>query len=114
MEKRDPYLFALAGLWLPVPVTALRFWLVWDQLPLRMATHFDDHWRANGWSSREDALTLAFAVLGVALVVVTPSCYLVRARKPSHSWPVLGIAYLAIGFIAWGANSIVSRNLPPY
>jgi uncharacterized membrane protein len=112
VEKRDPYLFALAALWLPIPQLALRAWLVWDQLPVRMATHFDAQWRANGWSSREDAVTLAFAIVGFALLVVTPACYLVRARKPGHSWPVLVISYLAVGFIAWGANSILSRNLP--
>jgi uncharacterized membrane protein len=113
MNKRDPYLLALAGLWLTVPLTALHFWLAWDRLPLRMATHFDDHWRANGWSARDDAVTFAFVILGGALVVLTPACWLTRLKKPSHAWPVLVIAYFALGFIAWGANSIVSRNLPP-
>lgn len=112
MEKRDPYLVALAGLWLSVPLTALHFWLAWDRLPLRMATHFDDAWRPNGWSSRGDAVTLAFGMLGFALLVTTPACYLVRARKPGHSWPVLVIAYFAVGLLAWGANAIVSHNVP--
>lgn len=81
-DRRDPYLLGLGALWLSVPWTALHFWLAWDQLPLRMATHFDDKWRANGWSSRADAVTFAFATLGFALVIVTPSCYVTRARKP--------------------------------
>jgi hypothetical protein len=46
-------------------------------------------------------------------VVLTPACWLTRVKKPSHGWPVLVIAYFALGLIAWGANSIVSRNLPP-
>lgn len=112
MERRDPYPVALAALWLTVPWTAVHFWLAWDQLPLRMATHFDGQWRANGWSSRSDAVTFAFAILGFALVIVTPACYVTRVRKASHSWPVLVLTYFVVGFICWGANSIVSRNLP--
>jgi hypothetical protein len=111
MSKRDPYLLVVAALWLSIPLTALHFWSAWDQLPVRMATHFDDQWRANGWSSRDDALWLAFVILGLPLVIVTPACLWVRARKPSQAWPVLVIATIAVVLIAWAANSIVSRNL---
>src|SRR5262245_30644496 len=112
MEKRDPYFLALGALWLSVPLTLLHFFLAWYRLPARMATHFDAQWHPNGWSSRADALGFSIAILGFGLVLSTPACYVVRTRKPSHSWPVLAIFALVLGFLCWGANSIVSRNLP--
>jgi len=112
MNKRDPYLLLLAALWVFVPLTALHFWLSWDELPVRMATHFDAQWRPNGWSDRGDAFGFAMAILTFPLLIVTPACLWTRLRKPGQAWPVLVIAYVAFGFICWSANSIVSRNLP--
>lgn len=109
---RDPYPFALAALWAWLPFTALRFWLAWDELPRRMATHFDDAWRPNGWSPKNDAVGLILGMLVFVLVIVTPGCYLTRLRKPSHSWTVLVIAHLAVGFVGWSAGSLLSHNLP--
>ena len=37
-----------AMLWLALPLTALQYWSVWDQLPGRMATHFGVTGRPNG------------------------------------------------------------------
>ena len=31
----------IALLWFALPVVGLRYWLVWDRLPVRMASHFD-------------------------------------------------------------------------
>jgi len=37
-RKLFPILTAM--MWLALPLTAVRYWQVWDQLPERMATHF--------------------------------------------------------------------------
>jgi uncharacterized membrane protein len=112
MDKRDPYLFVVAALWLSIPVTALHYWRAWDELPLRVATHFDANWQPNGWSSREGALTLSLGMLGLVLGVLTPTSLLVRARKPGHAWPVVIIGYVTVGILCWASNTIVTRNLP--
>jgi hypothetical protein len=28
-------------MWAALPLIALRYWMVWDQLPIHMATHFN-------------------------------------------------------------------------
>jgi hypothetical protein len=115
MEKPDfSYLMGLGALWLSAVATALHAWLAWGDLPPRMATHFDAHSHANGWTTRADAVTLCLGMLGGALVVLTVACYLVRRLKPSNSWPVLIISYLVAGVIAIGSNSILSYNVAPH
>ncbi len=37
--------------------------VLWDQLPLEMATHFDANWEPNGWSSR------TFTVFGLPAII---------------------------------------------
>ena len=45
-------------MWLALPISAWEYWQVWDQLPTRMAVHFDANWQPNGYTSREGALEL--------------------------------------------------------
>lgn len=111
-EPRDPYVLAVAALWLSVPAMALRFWLAWDRLPARIAMHFDDRWRPNGWGPKEQAVYLAFGLLAVVLVPFTPICLAVRGNRPSHSWPVLILTALALVVMMWGGNLTISHNLP--
>jgi len=66
-----------ALLWFAPGVMALRYWQVWDRLPMRLASHFDAAGRANGWMTRAEALYfdlvfLAFlaAVFSLVLSVV--------------------------------------------
>ena len=58
-------------MWLALPLTALRFGLVWDRLPLRMATHFNANGQPNGWMPRESALYVALGVTAVMVAVFT-------------------------------------------
>jgi uncharacterized membrane protein len=62
-------------MWLAVPLTALDYWRIWDQLPVRMAVHFNLNWRANGWASREAALGFAMGVVMSMLLVFTVASY---------------------------------------
>ena len=58
-------------MWLALPITALNYWRAWDQLPARMAVHFDANWQPNGYTSREGSLMLGLGIMAFLLVVFT-------------------------------------------
>ena len=97
--------------WLALPITALDYWRSWDQLPMRMAVHFDANWRPNGYTSREGALKLGLSIMVVTLVVSTIVGLAVHAMKPSAAWPMLVVSYVVLGFLCYGNYSIVRFNL---
>src|SRR6266567_4866781 len=111
--NRDWYKPLVALMWLALPVTAANYWRAWDQLPQRMAVHFDANWQPNGYTSREGALMLGLGVMAVMLVLFTVATLIARAMKPSASWPVLVVAYVVMGFCWFGNRSIVNFNLNP-
>src|ERR1700722_1279172 len=88
-------------MWLALPLTAFRFWIVWDRLPLRMATHFDIHWQPNGWMARETALYFALGSTVLMLATFTIGfCVAGKAHVPDRSsWALLGFFYLMTGFV---------------
>jgi Domain of unknown function (DUF1648) len=105
------YTLATCVMWLALPITALGYWRVWDRLPMRMAVHFDANWQPNGYTSREGALYLGLGIMASMLVLFTISALIVRAMKPSASWPVLVVAYVTLGFCFFGNHAIVNFNL---
>ncbi len=109
--NRDWYKTAIWLPWLLLPATALNYWRAWEQLPMRMAVHFDANWRPNGWTTREGSLLFALGIITFMLVLCTVMAYVVRALKPQSSWPVLIAFYVALGFCCYGSNSIVQYNL---
>lgn len=100
-------------MWLAVPITALRFWLAWDRLPQRMATHFDANWHANGWMPREAALYVALGITVVLLAVFTGVLYASRctARGSGVSWVLLGFFYVMTIFLVAINDSVIQYNL---
>jgi hypothetical protein len=50
--NRDWYKLLVALMWLVLPITAGNYWQQWDQLPNRMAVHFDINNRPNGYIAR--------------------------------------------------------------
>jgi len=100
-------------MWLALPLTALRFWMVWDSLPLRMATHFNAAGQANGWMTREVSLAFALGLTVFLLVIFTVICYMaIRQQVPDRvSWSMLGFFYLVVAFIYHVNNSILAYNL---
>lgn len=100
-------------MWLALPITAIRFWLVWDRLPLRMASHFNFNGRPNGWMARDAAFLLALGVTAVMVAVFTVVSYAAhKTRVPdTFSWFLLGFFYLVIGFVYAGNSGVVQYNL---
>jgi hypothetical protein len=109
--NRDRYKPAVLLMRLALPISAFQYWRAWDQLPMRMAVQFDANWQANG--SREGALMLGLGIMVVMLVLFPIAGLIVRAQKPSASWPMLVVFYVVLGFLWFGNNSIVERNLNP-
>jgi len=104
-------LWLILAMWLALPLSWMEYRQHWDQLPARMAVHFDANWQPNGFTSREGALDLGLGILAVMLIVFTVACFTIRALKPQASWPALIVAYVAVGFCWYGNHSIVNFNL---
>jgi len=83
-------------IWLALPLTALRYWLAWDQLPVRMATHFNASGQPNGWMSREVSLQFGLGITALMLVVFTGISLAAQkaAASPAISWAVLSLSYV--------------------
>jgi hypothetical protein len=110
--NRRWFQFATAVLWLALPLTALRYGLVWHQLPARMATHFAASGEPNGWMPRQVSLYFALGVTAFTLIF-TAIPY--AAQKQNHAQPFaaawLAFSYLATGAIFYINSSVVQHNL---
>jgi hypothetical protein len=102
-------LFGLA-LWLALPVVALRLLMVWDRLPLRLATHFDLAGRPNGWMSPNAFLVFILVTLTAAAATSTIVVYRVSQADLS-AWTLLGFLYVVTGILYGAADGIVNYNL---
>jgi hypothetical protein len=98
-------------MWLGLPISAWEYRSVWEQLPARMAVHFDANWRPNGYTSRQGALEFGLGIMAVMLVMFTLSTLILQRLKPSAAWPALLIAYVVVGFCWYGNHFIVKFNL---
>ena len=100
-------------LWLALPVTALRYWMVWDQLPASVATHFNAAGQPNGWMTRETSLIFALVLTGFMLVVLTAVLYVIQMKNVSDafSWAFLAFCWLMMGLVYYGSASIIAYNL---
>lgn len=109
--NRSWHKLAILLMWLGLSSSAWSYWHVWDQLPPRMAVHFDANWHPNGFTTREGALKMGLGILISMLVVFTIATLLISYVKPLAAWPALLIAYVVIGFCWYGNYSIVKFNL---
>jgi hypothetical protein len=100
-------------MWLALPTIALRFGLVWNHLPLRMATHFDINGRPNGWMLRETAFYTALGITALVIAVFTIVSYVAhKTHVPdAFSWSLLSFFYLVISFVYAGNSGVVQFNL---
>lgn len=109
--SRDWYRPLVLLMWLALPASAWNYRRVWDQLPSRMAVHFDANWQPNGYTSREGALELGLGIMVVMLVLFTVATLAIHVLKPSAAWPALVVSYVVLGFCCYGNYSIVKFNL---
>jgi Protein of unknown function (DUF1648) len=99
-----------ALLWLALPLTVFQFWMVWDQLPARMASHFGTAGPPNGWMSRE-TLAIFFLVL-LTFPLATFTWVLTRVRKPDAlAWSLLAMFYVVVGLLLSVNSSVLKFNL---
>ena len=91
---RERLLIALP--WASIPLLAMHFASTWNELPARVATHFDLQGRANGWQSPQTLATFAFGSLILVLAVFTVA--MLRAFRLSSMTRVLTVfVYLIAG-----------------
>ena len=100
-------------MWPALPVVAWMYWSAWDQLPARMAVHFDANWQPNGYTSREGALLLGLGILFVLLVLFTVATLIIDTMKPPVFWPALVISYGVLSVCVYGNHMIVKFALRP-
>jgi hypothetical protein len=102
-----------ALLWLALPLTALRYGQVWDQLPLRMATHFSASGQPNGWMPRAVSLYFALGLTAFTLVIFTSIAVALLKQKATPDWSafaLLGFFYLIQGFVFYANESVLHHN----
>jgi hypothetical protein len=112
--NRRRFTILTALMWLALPLTALRYWQVWDQLPLRMATHFGANGQPNGWMPREVSLYFALGIAAFTLIILTGIAFVIlkqKAAPDSSSFALLGFFYLIQGFVFYANNSVINHNL---
>lgn len=109
---RRVFHFAIVLLWLALPLVALQYRQGWEQLPVRVATHFNAAGQANGWMSREEATDFGVGFEAFLLVIFTALLlYAGRKDTGAFSWALLVFCALVLGFMIAVNRSIVSYNL---
>jgi hypothetical protein len=103
----------MAALWLSLPALGLRYWLVWDQLPARMASHFNPAGRANGWMPRPLSLAFTMGFLVFIISIFTVVLYAIHKKYAGGtvSWALLAFFHLEIWSIVFMLNSTLDYNL---
>ncbi len=79
--NRDWYKPMVALMWLVLPITAANYWSAWDQLPARIAVHFDANWQPNGYTTREGAVMLGLGIMAVMLVLFTVTALIAQGSE---------------------------------
>jgi uncharacterized protein DUF1648 len=100
-------------LWLALPLTALRFWQLWDSLPPVMATHFAASGQPNGWMPREQFFWFSLKLIAIVVAVASVLIFLShrKVRLDFSSWTVLLFFYVMTGFVAFALDSTLKYNV---
>jgi hypothetical protein len=96
--------------WLALPTIAVMFATVWQQLPARLAAHFDLENQPNGWMSREEALVVFLALATLFAITSTWICSRVTDPDPL-AWSLLGLFYVILGTLIYAERSVLAYNL---
>ncbi len=100
-------------LWLAPVVMALRYRSVWDQLPARIASHFDAAGRANGWMPREASFYFTIGFLSFLALVFSVSLFAIHRRYPVGrlSLALLAFFHIELWTVVYMLNSTIDYNL---
>ena len=109
--SRSAYKPMLLLMWLALVTSAVNYWHVWNQLPTRMAVHFDANFEPNGYTSRQGAAELGLGIMAVLLLLFTIACLIAHDMKPMAAWPMLVVSYVVVGILWYGNYSILRFNL---
>jgi hypothetical protein len=81
----------------------------WQQLPARLATHFDLANHPNGWMSRGGSLTFSL-VMGIFIAGLT-TFILSRVKRPDPAaWALLVLFYVIMGTLLWAERAVIAYN----
>jgi hypothetical protein len=99
--------------WLGLPLLALRYWMVWAQLPVRLATHFNAANQPNGWMTPQQSL---YFICGLYLFLVVLFTVILIVVQKAHApdaagWAVMGLFYVVLGVLVYGNESVLAYNL---
>jgi hypothetical protein len=96
--------------WLALALIAFMYALEWEQLPARIATHFNLNNQPNGWMSREGSLI--FSLVMATAFAATGSLILLRIRKPDlTAWGLLAFFYVILWTLLYANYSIIGFNV---
>jgi hypothetical protein len=111
--SRTWYKTLTALLWFAPAAIGLRYWQIWDRLPLRIAGHFDAAGRANGWMTRDVSLYYTVGFLASLAAVFTIVLYVVQKKYAlaKLSWALLVFLNVEMWTVAYAMNSILEFNL---
>ena len=100
----------IALLWLWPAAVALRYRLLWDHLPPRLATHFNAAGVPNGWMSPQESLYFSLGLMALVLAIAT--AVLMFVRKPDGAaWALLGLFYVIAGVTYKIDDAVLGYNL---
>lgn len=108
---RSAYKLMLLLMWLALITSAVSYWRVWDQLPARMAVHFDANFQPNGYTSREASAELGLGIMAVMVLLFTIAGLIANAMKPAAAWPMLLGFYIVVGILWYANHSVLRFNL---
>jgi len=105
------YLRIFAGLmWLVVPAMAAMYVMSWQELPARLATHFDLANHPNGWMSRDVSVTFSL-VMGM-FIAGSATLILSRVKRPDPAaWALLVLFYVIMGTLLWAEEAVIAYNV---
>jgi uncharacterized membrane protein len=109
-QSRNAFRALTALVWIAVPVAAVLYALAWNELPPRLATHFNFANQPNGWMSREGSLV--FFLIFAALMAGTASFVLSRVTRPDPTaWVLLAFFYIILGVLIWAERCVIAYNV---
>jgi hypothetical protein len=102
-----------ALLWLAPIAIAVRYWQVWDRLPMRVASHFNAAGRANGWMTRGAMLSFDVIFLAFLAGIFFAALHFVERKYALAKlwWALLAFFHAEIWTLAWLLNSTLEYNL---